>query len=191
MKKFLKGPFVFVLYHLFFMAAILAVNIMGVTLINYVFTALGIVIAIIGILSFFVGLDFIFGIYDSAGNEYYATNIRYKLILSFSILIIAFAVYSIPQWIGIPEFLVAVFVALLGWIVGFKTTFENSKWYYNIGSFTSLLGKVVPVSYIMCVGILIVSLAFNFSPVVLIVCSSIAAFIHLVRIVSVLKDNPF
>lgn len=191
MKKFLKGPFLFVLYHLFFMAAILAISVMGMTLINYVFTALGIVIAIIGILSFFVGLEFIFGIYDSAGNEYYATNIKHKLILSFSILIIAFAVASIPEFVDIPEFLVAVFIALLAWIVGFKTTFENSKWYYRIGDFTSLLGKAVPVSYIICVGILIISLAFNFSPVLLIVCSSIATFIHLVRVVLVLRDNPF
>ena len=191
MRKLFGGAFGFVLYHLFFAAAILAVSIMGMTLINYVFTALAIVIAVIAVLSFFVGLDFIFGIYDSAGNEYYATNITHKLVLSFSILLIAFAVYSIPEWMGVPEFLIAVFIALLAWIVGFKTSFENSKWYYRIEGFTSLLGKAVPVSYILCVGVLIVSLAFNFSPVVLIVCSSIATFIHLVRVVLVLKDNPF
>ena len=181
----------FLLYHLFFGAAILAVSIMGVTLVNYVFTALAVVIAIIGILSFFVGLEFIFGIYDSMGNEYYATNIKHKLIVSFSILIIAFAVYSIPEMMDVPEFLVAVFIALLAWMVGFKTGSENGRGNYDISDFTHLLGKAVPVSYILCVGVLILSLAFNLSPVILIVCSSIAALIHLVRIVAVLKDRPF
>ena len=191
MKKILSGPVAFVMYHLFFAAAILAVSVMGMTLINYVFTALGIVIAVIGILSFFVGLDFIFGIYDSAGNEYYATNIKYKLILSFSILIIAFAVASIPEFFDVPEFLVAVFIALLAWIVGFKTSSENGRWNYRLGDFSLLLGKLVPISYILCVGILIISLAFSFSPIVLIIFSSIAAFIHLMRMILVLKDNPF
>ena len=187
----MKKIFGFLFYHLFFGTAILAVSIMGVTFLNYVFTALAIVIAIIGILSFFVGLEFIFGIYDSAGNEYYATNIKHKLIVSFSILIIAFAVYSIPEIMEVPEFLVAVFIALLAWIVGFKTSSENGRWNYDISDFTHLLGKVVPVSYILCVGVLIVSLAFNLSPVVLIICSLLAALIHLVRIISVLKDRPF
>ena len=47
MRKLFGGAFGFVLYHLFFAAAILAVSIMGMTLINYVFTALAIVIAVI------------------------------------------------------------------------------------------------------------------------------------------------
>ena len=191
MKKFIKGPFIFVLYHLFFAAAILTVSILGVTLINYVFMTLGLVIALIGVLSFFVGLDFVFGIYDSAGNEYYATNFRYKLILSFSILIIAAAVAYIPEYVDVPEFLVGVFIALLAWIVGSKMMTENCKWDYDLAGFTYILGKAVPVSYILCVGVLIVSLSLGFPPVVLIIVSSISALIHLIRIVLVLKDNPF
>ena len=127
----------------------------------------------------------------NSSSEYRSCILFFSPLLSFSILIIAFAVASIPEFFDVPEFLVAVFIALLAWIVGFKTSSENGRWHYRLGGFSLLLGKLVPSSYILCVGILIISLAFSFSPIVLIIFSSIAAFIHLMRMILVLKDNPF
>ena len=191
MRRLFGGPFGFVLYHLFFAAAILAVSILGLTLVRYVFWILGGAIVIVGILSGIIGLEFITGIYDQYGNEYYATNFRYKLILGFSICIIGAAVAGIPEYFDVPELLAAIFTILLAWLVGIKTRCENANWKGYLNRPTELFGVLVPVLYIASAGLYIVSLAYGLNPIFLIVFASICTLVHIVRAVMVLKDNPF
>lgn len=193
MRRLLAGPVGFVLYHLFFAAAILAIAIFGLTLIEYVFFAIGGVIVIIGFFATFVGLEFITGIYDKYGNEYYATNFKYKLILGFSIFLIGAAVAGIPKMFGEASALLAAIIStFIVWVVGIKMMGENVNWgRYDLNNSTLLLGKLVPIMYMASACLFIVSSAFSWPPVVLIIFASICAATHLVRIVLVLKDNPF
>ena len=192
MRRLLAGPVGFVLYHLFFAAALLAISIFGLTLIRYVFLAIGGVIVIIGFFATFVGLEFITGIYDQYGNEYYATNFKYKLILGFSIFLIGAAVAGIPEMVDVPEWLAAIISTFIVWVVGIKMMGENVNWgRYDLNNTTLLLGKLVPIMYMTSACLFIVSIAFSWSPVILIVFASICTAAHLTRMVLVLKDNPF
>lgn len=192
MRRLLAGPVGFVLYHLFFVAALLAISIFGLTLIRYVFLAIGGVIVIIGFFATFVGLEFITGIYDQYGNEYYATNFKYKLILGFSIFLIGAAVAGIPEMVDVPEWLAAIISTFIVWVVGIKMMGENVNWgRYDLNNTTLLLGKLVPIMYMTSACLFIVSIAFSWPPVILIVFASICTAAHLARMVLVLKDNPF
>lgn len=192
MRRLFSGPFGFVLYHLFFAAAILAVSILGLTLVKYVFWALGGVIIVIGILSGIIGIEFITGIYDKYGNEYYATNFQYKLLLGFSIVIIGAAVAGIPEYFDTPELLAAIFTVLLAWLVGIKMMCENINWEgCKLSNTTRMFGKIVPILYIISAGFYMVSLAYGLPPIFLIIVASICTITHIVRAVMVLRDNPF
>ncbi len=192
MNNSVKGKLGFSFFHFLFILVFIAIAVMGMVLIEYVFLGIGGAIILIGVVSFFFGHQFITGIYDKHGNEYYATNIRYKLILLLSFIVAGAAVAGLPEAFGAPYFLIGIILAILGIIVGVRTNHENYEWYAyssDISGFTAALGRLVPVVYIFGAGLY--AMLWESVPVIASIIIVLCALFHLFRTVCVFNDKPF
>ena len=193
MSKINKGKLWFTVFHIFFILAFIAIAVVGMILVEYVFLGVGFAIILIGVISFFFGHQFITGIYDKYGNEYYATNIRYKLILLLSFIVVGAAVAGIPEYFkGAESILIGIILALLGIIVGVRMNNENYEWYsesYCLRAYTAAIGRIVPVAYIFGAGIY--ALFWTAIPLLASIIIVLCAIFHLVRVIFVYQDRPF
>ena len=192
MGKFSKGAFGFSLFHFFFILVFMAMAVVGVIFMEYLFFGLGAAIIAIGILSFFVGHQFITGIYDKDGNEYYATNIQYKLIVLLAFVVAGAAVMELPKQFGLPHFLVGIIMAVIAVFVGVRMNHENYEWYEmgsDISEFTASLGRLVPVVYMFALGAY--CMLYHVNAIIAAAFIIVAALFHLFRVICVYSNRPF
>lgn len=193
MSKINTGKLWFTVFHFFFILAFIAIAVIGMILVEYVFLGIGGAIILIGIISFFFGHQFITGIYDKYGNEYYATNIRYKLVLLLSFVVVGAAIAGIPEYFqGAEHVLIGIILALLGIMVGVRMNNENYEWYAEhdwVRAFTAESGRIVPVAYIFGAGIY--ALFWESIPVLASIIIILCAIFHLIRVIMVYQDRPF
>jgi hypothetical protein len=193
MGKINKGKLWFTFFHFFFILAFIAIAVIGMVLIERVFLGIGFAVILIGVVSFFFGHQFITGIYDKYGNEYYATNIRYKLLLLLSFIVVGAAVAELPKYFEQAEsVLIGIILALFGIIVGVRMNNENYEWYnehYYLRAFTASIGRIVPVAYIFGAGIY--ALFWETIPFLASAIIVLCAIFHFVRVICVYQDRPF
>ena len=186
MKKFL-----FILFHVLLAALMVTFGVIGALLMNYIFKFIGILVILVGILSFFPNLVVKF-VYDDAGNEWMVTNISHRLIMLFTAFVIGGLIYGLMDYVSVPRAFGALGIFLLAQGVGFKIAKENDNYYaYDISDSTRNIGRLVPLVYTFGGGVFLLSTLIPMHPAFCIAAMSVGAAFHLFRIVLVLREENF
>lgn len=186
MRKFL-----FILFHVLLAALMVTFGVIGALLMNYIFKFIGILIVLVGILSFFPNLVVKF-VYDDAGNEWMVTNISHRLIMLFTAFVIGALIYGLMDYVSVPRAFGALGIFLLAQGVGYKIAKENDNYYaYDISDATRTAGRFVPLVYTLGGGVFLLSTLVPMHPAFCIAAMSAGAVFHFFRMVLVLREESF
>ena len=181
------SKFSFVLFHGLMMALILAISIMGLFLLSWIFNVLGGLVILLGILIFFSGTTVNF-IFDEFGNEYIVSNIRYRAIILVVTLILGAGITILPTMFDIPEIIIGFTLILLGVGLGFKLHSEDDGYKYYVSDGAKLMGVLIPFIYMINAGVFIIAILFSWPLFISIVTTSVCVLFHLFRTIYVFRE---
>ena len=189
MRTDTKNKLIYILLNAVFAVPLLLMSILGMTLINYVLYAIGALIVLIGVISFFPSIVVKTGIFDEFGNEYVETNLFERLATLGITVLVGGAVAMLPSFLNMPSFFGYIAITALAVGLGVKITAENSK-YYLSGS-TVILGQFLPLAYIIGGAAFLLEAAFSIGIWFRILVMSIAFLLHILRAVLVFRESAF
>lgn len=189
MRADTKSKILYIVFNALFAIPLLLMSILGMTLINYVLYVIGVIIILIGVLSFFPSIVVKTGIFDEFGNEYVATNLFERLATLGITILIGGAVTMLPSFLNMPSFFGYVAIVALAVGLGVKITAENNKYYLYPS--TIIIGQFVPFAYIVGGAAFLVEAAFSIGIWFRILVMSLAFILHLVRAVLVFRQSAF
>lgn len=188
----MKEKIGFLAFHVLFAIAQITMSVLGLKLVSFVFYVAGGAVILYGLLSFLPGTKF--WIVEGKYGYYEVNNVKSSLITMAITILVGAIIAIIPQYLNDTGLFVPIFTYLVALFVGLKIMSENSKWANNLNAGQRLLGKLVPVAYVLSVFIMILPLLnpmITINPVVSIILMSISGLFHLFRTIVVMVNNPF
>ncbi len=181
------SKFSFILFHGLMMALIMAISVMGLFLLSWLFNALGALVILLGILIFFSGTTVNF-IFDEFGNEYIVSNIRYRAIILVVTIILGASIAILPTMFEIPEIIIGFTLILLAVGLGFKVHGEDDGYKYYASDTAKLIGVLVPFVYMINAAVFIVAILFSWPLFISIVTTALCVLFHLCRTIYVCRE---
>ncbi len=190
-NEVLKNKILFILFNALFALPLLALGIFGMSFLNIVLYAVGIVVALYGFLAFFPSIVVKIGIFDKFGNEYVATNLFHRLIVLIITIIAAGIIIYLPTFISDAELLLFIFIIISAVAIGLgvMVTYENAKHY--ISDLTKEIGLFVPMAYILAGAMFILDAAAGVGAWLRIVVMILAFLFHAFRCYLVFTQSDF
>lgn len=186
MKKF-----AFIFFHIFLILFVVAVSIFTMYALDILFKIIGVIIMLIAVLSFFSGSYFVTGVFESIGIKWYATNLGEKAIISIVLLLLGAGCFAALDFYEFPDTIGSILVLICGFGIGYKMFNENEEGIFNLSDSTILLGKLVPVVYIIGAGLFMVFTIFKINAILSVICIVIGAVLHVFRLIAVCKEDIF
>ena len=182
------SKFSYIFFHVLIMILMMAMGVMGLLLLQYLFYGLGALVIIFGFLIFFSGTTINF-VFDEFGNEWLVTNIQHRAIILCVTLVIGASIAILPTFFDIPQVIVSIVMILLGFGIGFRLHGENDSWKYDVSDPARLLGSLVPLSYMLNAGFFLFAALFELPLFIGILTTALCLVPHILRTVLVYRDS--
>ena len=155
MTKSTKRKMKFLTFHIFVAALMLAMPIVGMTLIEWFLIGLGWATIVFGVVSFFPNFLVHIEVFEDIGLEIVHTNLFERLGLVLMNVLLGMLFIRLPEILSMPKTLGFITVVVFSIFLGIKIVDQNTR--YSVSDSLQTPSKFIPLTYMLAGAVFMLS----------------------------------